>query len=890
MGKFKDTMLDKFKIKGRSNRNKLNVYANLAASRHSNRKTKHAQRERLREKAPEKFGKKILFYAHPKNFFRYWFSRNGFFMFLKVTGILVLLFLLLVGGLFAYFRKDLNAISPGEIAKRVQTTVNTYYDRNGEIIYEDKGAGNYKLVVESKDISRYLKDATVAIEDQNFYNHAGISLTGTARAFLNNLTGGSVQGGSTLTQQLVKQVFFSDQSANRGIGGIPRKIKELILAIEVERMYNKDQILTLYLNESPYGGRRNGAESGAQTYFGKSANELTISEAALLASIPQNPSLYDPYNTFGNKYLLARQQHVIDNMVDLKMITKDEGEDAKKDPILDRLKPLASQYAGVKAPHFIQMVKAELQDKLGATVLGKGGMKITTTLDLRIQDKLNQAMASIFNSSLPVQAGFSNGASTVEDVKTGQIVALAGSRDFAYEGFGQDNASISYIQPGSTVKPLVYTELFSQKPAGELNFGSGSVLRDEPINAIYGAKLENWDHLYKGDITIREGLGGSRNVPAVKAMYVSGVQQTISTIRSLGASSYCTQGIDSQVGLASAIGGCGLRQIDLVNAYTTLARGGIWMKQSIIIEAKNSNGENLLQWQSESKRVVDNQATYVVADILHDPKARASIVSASNPGFNIAGVPTGTKTGTSDKGNQSKDVWMMSFSPVLAMSVWFGNNDTSVLKNGRSSMPGPIIEAVMSYAHKEIYAKDGRWKLNDWLTAPAGIKRVGNEVYPSWWSANQGQSDADLVMDKFSKKKANPCTPEAAKITIKVKKSIDPITKKDVFIAPDGYDGNSDDDKHQCTDLTPSNVHISSEKINSSTYKFTVTLSKGTFDISQVDIKVDGQIVTTLSAATTYSYTYNIPSSASGSLDVSAVATDVAYYQGTSNLISITAP
>ncbi|NBW58359.1 penicillin-binding protein, partial [bacterium] len=754
----------------------------------------------------KKFINKILFYLKPKNFFRYWFSRNGFFMFLKVSGVCLLLLLLLIGGLFAYFRKDLNAISPGEISKRVQSTINTYYDRNGEIIYEDKGSGNYKLVVESNELNKNLKNATIAIEDQNFYKHAGISITGTVRALINNLTGGSVQGGSTLTQQLVKQVFFSDQTSNRGLGGIPRKIKELILAIEVERMYNKDQILTLYLNESPYGGRRNGAESGAQTYFGKSAKDLNIAEASLLAAIPQNPSLYDPYNTAGNDYLITRQHRVIDNMLDQKMISKTEADEAKKVPILDQLKPLASQYAGVKAPHFIQMVKAELKDKIGATVLGRGGLKITTTLDLRIQEKLNSSFVEMFNSNTPIVGGFSNGAATVEDVKTGQIIALEGSRDFSYEGFGQDNTAESYIQPGSTIKPFVYAKLFTQQPSGSLNFGSGSILKDENIDAIYGGKVNNWDKKFMGDITTRTGLGASRNIPAIKAMYINGVQNTISTIREMGASSYCSQGNDRTVGLAAAIGGCGVRQIDLVNAYSTLARGGIMFKQSSVIEVKSANGESLYQWQSESKKVIDAQATYIVSDILNDADARSSLVSRSQRGYIIKDVPTGTKTGTTDLNGFAKDIWMMSYSPVIAMGVWFGNNDTRYLKAASSSMPGPIVDSVMSYAHKEIYAKDGRWKINDWFTAPSGIQKVGKEVYPSWWSANQGQTNAQLVMDKFSKKKATQCTPENAKITLDVKKMIDPITKKDTFIAPDGYDGNSEDDKHSCSDTLPSVV------------------------------------------------------------------------------------
>lgn len=220
--------------------------------------------------------KRFFYRMHPKRFWAYWFSKRGIMMALKVTGVAVLLVALFVGGLFAYFRKDLDQIRPGEIDKRVQSTVTTYLDRNGQVLWEDKGDGNYKLVVKSEDLSDNLKKATVAIEDRDFFKHSGVSVTGTVRAAFNNFTGGEVQGGSTLTQQLVKQVFFSDEADNRGLSGIPRKIKELILAIEIERMYDKDQILTLYLNESPYGGRRNGAESGAQTYFGKSAKDLTL--------------------------------------------------------------------------------------------------------------------------------------------------------------------------------------------------------------------------------------------------------------------------------------------------------------------------------------------------------------------------------------------------------------------------------------------------------------------------------------------------------------------------------------------------------------------------------------------------------------------------------------
>jgi penicillin-binding protein 1A len=419
----------------------------------------------------------------------------------------------MVGGLFAFFRKDIDAIRPGELAKRVHSTVTTYLDRSGKVLWEDKGDSDYKLVVESDEISKYLKEATVAIEDHDFYSHSGISFSGLTRAFINNISGGYTQGGSTLTQQLVKQVFFADEAQDRGIRGIPRKIKEMILSIEVERMYNKDQILTLYLNESPYGGRRNGAESAAQTYFGKNAKDLTLAEAALLAAIPQNPSVYNPYNVAGHKSLLARQHTVLDNMVSMGKVTRKQAEEAKKYPIIDHLIPEASQYASIKAPHFVQMVRAELEKELGKATVGKGGLIVKTTLDLKIQNKLEEAVDTMFNSYIPASAGFSNGAATVEDTKTGQIVALVGSRDFNYPGYGQDNAATAYIQPGSTIKPLVYSELFEKKPTGSANYGSGSIMNDTNIDAIYGAQLLNADHQFKGHVKSEYVNALSYNIP-----------------------------------------------------------------------------------------------------------------------------------------------------------------------------------------------------------------------------------------------------------------------------------------------------------------------------------------------------------------------------------------
>ena len=266
----------------------------------------------------------LRFFAHlsPKRVFRYWFSLRGLKTLLKFCFACLLLGIIAVGGLFLYFKKDVADIKLSNIS--ISETVNRYLDRNGVVLWEDTGTENYRLVVEADEMSEYIRQATVAIEDKNFYNHVGVDPTGLARAFLATASGKSVQGGSTLTQQLIKQLYFSEEAASADRGGIPRKIKELILALELEKQYDKEQIITMYLNESPYGGRRNGVESASQTYFGKSSKDLTLAEAALLAGIPNNPAVLNPYNEYGHEALLERQHKVLDRMTELGYITEDE--------------------------------------------------------------------------------------------------------------------------------------------------------------------------------------------------------------------------------------------------------------------------------------------------------------------------------------------------------------------------------------------------------------------------------------------------------------------------------------------------------------------------------------------------------------------------------------
>lgn len=873
-------------VKKPNNTRGMNVYTNLTRRRRTKKEAESRKKAEYLASLPKHPVKRLLYRLHPKRVAGYWFSKKGAMMALKIVGVGVLLMVLGVGALFAYYRKDLDAIRPGELAKRVQTTVTKYYDRNGNLLWEDKGDGNYKLVTESDNINEYMKQATIAIEDKDFYKHGGVSFTGIFRSFVNNAQGGSTQGGSTLTQQLVKQVFFADEAQKRGLNGVPRKIKEMILAIEVERMYNKDQILNLYLNESPYGGRRNGVESGAQTYFGKSSKDLTLPEAALLAAIPNQPGLYDPYNIAGHEALIARQHKVLDGMVELGNITKAQSDEAKQYPILDNIKPLSDQYKDIRAPHFVQMVRSQLEQELGKATVGRGGLNVVTTLDIRIQNKLEESMNKLFASRIPTTAGFTNGAATVEDTQTGQIVAMMGSRDFNYPGFGQDNAAEAFIQPGSTIKPLVYAQLFTDQGPNKQNYGSGSILADDnSMRAIYGSPLNNADGKFKGNISLRTALAQSRNVPTVKAMYISGIEPTWQLIRNLGDKEYCTQGVEVQAGLSSAIGGCGTRQVDHVNAFASLARLGVYKPHTGILEVKNSQGEVIKKFKDESKQVLDPQVAYILADILSDDNARASYFGRQVPGLYIPGVKTAAKTGTSDKDGKAKDIWTMNYSPALTMGAWLGNPDTTILKDGNSTIPAKnLIAPVMEYAHKEVYAKEGKWSPANggtWYTQPAGIQKIGNELFPSWYNKNQGKTNSKQVFDRVSKKKATSCTPDAAKIEVDVQKFNDPITKKDVIIAPEGYDANADDDIHKCDDAKPTVGTITATKISGSTYNIKVSVVAGTHALQQVEIRVGSTIVATLpitgSGTNEASYTFT----SNTTQTITATVTDAALYTTT---------
>ncbi len=756
--------------------------------------------------------KRFFMHFHPKRVFKYWFSKRGLKTFLKIVAAVILICIIGIGGLFLYFKKDLEAIQLDEL--KVSETVNTYLDRNGEILWEDKGDGDYRLVVDGDQIATYMRQATVAIEDRNFYSHNGVDLWSLIRAAFSTLSGKSVQGGSTLTQQLIKQVYFSDEAKDRSLSGIPRKIKEAILAIEVEKMYDKEQIITMYLNESPYGGRRNGVESGAQTYFGKSAKDLTLAEAALLAAIPNNPAVLNPYNEYGHEALLWRQRYTLDVMAELGYISTEEAEEAKAVNILDTIKPETNQYDNIKAPHFVLEVKDMLEDKYGVKTMRAGGYTIKTTLDYKAQQMAEQAVAN--GAALMSANGSDNIALASVDVETAQVIAMVGSVDWNIPGYGEVNAATSQLEPGSSMKPIIdYGPLFMER-AGQ-NYGPGSILKDENIDSIYCAgytgtcMLRNYTGSWYGNVTIRRALAGSLNIPAVKALYINGVENSLKVAQGLGDKSYCANDAWSG-GLSIAIGsGCNVTPVEHANAFASIARGGVYKELSYVLELKNSSGDVIESWSdSAGERVYDDQVAYMVTNILSDANARTITFGSQGYafGFVVPNVKTATKTGTTTTTNASvaKDSWMLSYSPVIATAVWNGNHDGAALRDSSNTVVRRVVNDYMGPVHNDLYASQGKWTANQDFVRPAGIQTLTvngqTDIWPSWYnSKTSGVSRETLTFNKYSHKLASQCTAEDQKINIEVTKTIDPITRKEIYSVPEPYNRDEQDD---CSYAAPS--------------------------------------------------------------------------------------
>ncbi|MBR2840096.1 penicillin-binding protein [Candidatus Saccharibacteria bacterium] len=790
----------------KSKKSNMNLYSSLTYKHNAKKEASARRHAEELAKLPKNPVKRFFARLHPKRVFKWWFSWRGQKVILKTIAACILIGIIFIGGLFLYYKKDLDEIRLDEMS--ISETVNTYLDRNGELLWKDTGNDDYRLVVDADNISPYMYQATVAIEDRNFYNHHGVDFGALLRATFSTLTGRGVQGGSTLTQQLIKQVYFSDEAQSENRGGLSRKIKELILAIELEKMYSKDQIITMYLNQSPYGGRRNGVESAAQTYFGKSAKDLTLAESALLASIPNNPGVYNPYNEYGHEDLLKRQRYTLDIMAEMGYISEEEANAAKEVAIMDTIKPESSQYADMLAPHFVLEVKKQLEDKYGISTMRAGGWTIKTTIDLRAQKIAEEAVA------VGMTHNYANNSDNVAlvsvDVETSQVYAMVGSADFFNPTYGELNVTTdSLIEPGSSIKPILdYAPLFQQREG--INYGPGSVLRDENINKLYCAgysgacSLTNATGTFYGNVTIRFSLGHSLNIAAVKALYINGIDNSLEVAHNLGDKSYC-EGREGY-GLSIAIGsGCGVKMVEHANAYASLARGGSYKDLAYVLEVKNSSGEVIEAWEdTEATPVVDNQVAYMLADILADPSARFSIYAPGgyqSYGYVVPGVWTATKTGTTTTTNSAvtKDSLIESFSTALSTFVWNGNHDGAGLSSNSNEVARYTVGTFMERVHHEVLEPDGKWHSGDQPARPAGIQTLNvngkTDIWPSWFNAakNSGVAKETLTFNKYNHLLAADCTAESQKIQVEVTKVTDPMTGQAVYSVPEPYNRDTSD-------------------------------------------------------------------------------------------------
>ncbi len=828
----------------KSSKKNMNLYSSLSYNYRSKKEANSRKRAEELAKLPKEPVKRFFARLHPKRVFKWWFSWRGQKAILKFCAACVLIGIIFIGGLFLYYKKDLDEIRLDEMT--ISETVNTYLDRNGELLWKDTGSEDYRLVVDGDEISDYMYKATIAIEDKNFYNHHGVDFGALARATVSTLSGKGVQGGSTLTQQLIKQVYFSDEAQSENRGGLTRKIKELILAIELEKMYSKDQILTMYLNQSPYGGRRNGVESAAQTYFGKHAKDLTLAEASLLAAIPNNPGVLNPYNVYGNEMLLERQHKVLDDMVFMGYVTSEEANEAKEVAILDTIQPESSQYEGMLAPHFVLEVKKQLEDKYGIQTMRAGGWTIKTTLDYRAQQVAEDAIK--VGQGHTYKNRSDNIALVSIDVETSQVIAMVGSVDFFNTEYGEQNVTTdSLIEPGSSIKPILdYSPLFMQRDG--INYGPGSVLKDENINRIYCAgstgscSLTNATNTFYGNVTIRFSLGHSLNIAAVKALYINGIDNSLEVAHALGDKTYCEGRED--YGLSIAIGsGCNVRMVEHANAYASIARGGSYKDLAYVLEIKNSSGEVIDTWtDSEGERVVDEQVAYMISSILSDGSARYGIYApggSQSAGFVVPGVWTATKTGTTTTTNSAvtKDSLIESYSTAVSTFVWNGNHDGSGLASNSNDIVRYTVGHYMERVHKEIYEPDGKWHSGDQPARPAGIQTLTvngkTDIWPSWFNAskNSGVAKETLTFNRYNHLLASACTPEDYKIEVEVTKTTDPMTGNDVFSVPEPYNR----DQNDTCDYEPPRVSLSV-----SGCKLNASIRGGTSDLASATLYING--------------------------------------------------
>jgi penicillin-binding protein 1C len=550
--------------------------------------------------------------------------------------------------------QTLKSLPNPELLIRRDLEVSTkIFDRNGQLLYEIYADQN-RTPLPLAQIPLRIQQATIAIEDREFYYHQGFSLKGTVRAAKEIILNKRVQGGSTISQQLIKSALLSPEVT------ISRKIKELFLAFWAEQIYTKNQILEMYLNQVPYGGTAWGIESASQTYFGKSAKDLSLGEIALLAGLPAAPTQYSPFGA-NPQNAFERQKEVLRRMREDKYISKEEELAALAEQIT-----FTSPRVGIRAPHFVMYIKDILEKRYGARMVERGGLRVTTSLDLSIQEKAQEILTNQINSLTNLHVG--NGGAVVTNPKTGEILAMVGSKDyFNIQDDGNVNVTTSLRQPGSSIKVVTYAS------ALENGFTAASILDDAPVaytsagSPVYTPV--NYDGKFHGPTPFRNALGNSYNIPAVKLLAKIGVQTMIEKARRMGIT---TWNDESRFGLSLTLGGGEVTMLDMAKVFGTLANEGKRMDLLPILEISDYTGKVL---EKNTPKLGDTafskDIAFIMSNILSDNQARMSAFGP-NSSLVISGKTVSVKTGTS---NDKRDNWTIGYTPSFVTTVWVGNNN-----------------------------------------------------------------------------------------------------------------------------------------------------------------------------------------------------------------------
>lgn len=595
---------------------------------------------------------------------------------------------------FVTFKLAAELPSPSRLLSPNQSTT-TFYDRNGKVLYRFY-EGKNRTLIKLSDLPKYIPEATITIEDKHFYSHPGVDFAAILRAVVHNLQNKDVHGASTITQQLVKNSLLNPEKT------YTRKVKEIILALWTERIFSKNEILQMYLNEAPYGGPTWGIEAAAQTYFGKGAVNLDLAETAYLAGLPASPTDFSPYGSHP-KLAKIRQSEVLRRMVEDKYITKEQALNAEKEDL--HIKPPTID---IQAPHFVMYVRDLLAQKYGLRTVSQGGLKVTTTLDLGLQHEVEKIVSDEVDKLKDLSV--SNGAVMVTDAKTGQILAMVGSRDYFYSGFGNFNATTALRQPGSSIKPVTYVTAFKK------GYSPGNTVLDTPVifSDEWGNYYSpgNYDDTFHGPISLRTALGSSYNVPAVKMLATVGVDDMIQTAKDLGITTFTEP---KKYGLSLTLGAAEVKMVDMMSVYGTFAQLGIQRKPAPILKVEDSNGNTLEEYQNSGHQVLQPEVAYLITSILSDNQARTPAFGP-NSLLNIPPNAVAVKTGTSDN---KKDNWTFGYSEDFVVGVWVGNNNGDLMNQSLTSGitgAAPIWNRIM----KGILAKNPSLA----FTKPTGVIEV----------------------------------------------------------------------------------------------------------------------------------------------------------------------